>query len=66
MADAKAVTVPASKRWAFSPTVRISMGLVSMRERAGLVNGVLDLENCASGGALVRLTVPAILQETHE
>ena len=42
------------------------MGLVSMRERAGLVNGVLDLENCASGGALVRLTVPAILQETHE
>ena len=34
------------------------MGLVSMRERAGLLNGRLDLENCASGGALVRLTVP--------
>ena len=42
------------------------MGLVSMRERAGLVNGVLDLENLGSGGALVRLTVPATIQETHE
>jgi signal transduction histidine kinase len=42
------------------------MGLVSMRERAGLVNGILDLENRSSGGALVRLTVPATIQETHE
>jgi len=42
------------------------MGLVSMRERAGLVNGVLDLENPGSGGALVRLTVPAAPQETHD
>ena len=41
------------------------MGLVSMRERADLVNGRLDLENCSSGGALVRLTVPAIPEETH-
>jgi len=30
------------------------MGLVSMRERAGLVNGLLDLQNLASGGALFR------------
>jgi signal transduction histidine kinase len=42
------------------------MGLVSMRERAGLVNGLLDLENRSSGGALVRLTVPAVPQETHD
>jgi len=41
------------------------MGLVSMRERAGLVNGRLDLENRSSGGALVRLTIPAV-QESPE
>ena len=34
------------------------MGLVSMRERADLVNGRLDLERGKSGGAMVRLTVP--------
>jgi signal transduction histidine kinase len=42
------------------------MGLVSMRERAGLVNGLLDLETRSSGGALVRLTVPATSQENHD
>jgi signal transduction histidine kinase len=36
------------------------MGLVSMRERADLVNGRLEYGNCSSGGALVRLTVPAL------
>jgi signal transduction histidine kinase len=46
------------------------MGLVSMRERADLVNGRLDLETRGSGGALVRLTVPAapentVSKETH-
>ncbi len=41
------------------------LGLVSMRERAGLVNGRLDLENSSSGGARVRLTVPATPLETH-
>jgi signal transduction histidine kinase len=35
------------------------LGLVSMRERAGLVNGILKVENGGSGGALVRLTIPA-------
>jgi signal transduction histidine kinase len=34
------------------------MGLISMRERAGLVNGRLDLERAQSGGALVRLSIP--------
>jgi nitrate/nitrite-specific signal transduction histidine kinase len=37
-----------------------------MRERADLVNGLLDLENVSSGGARVRLTVPAGAQETHD
>ena len=50
----------------FGSSHAYGMGLVSMRERAGLVNGMLDLENCSSGGALVRLTVPAIPQETHD
>ena len=40
------------------------LGLVSMRERAGLMNGILELENCSSGGARVRLTVPASSQVT--
>jgi signal transduction histidine kinase len=34
------------------------LGMVSMPERASLVNGRLDLENVHSGGARVRLTVP--------
>jgi signal transduction histidine kinase len=34
------------------------MGLVSMRERAELVNGRVEFLNCDGGGALVRMTVP--------
>jgi signal transduction histidine kinase len=49
----------------FGNSHAFGMGLVSMRERADLVNGRLDLENGSSGGALVRLTVPATAQETH-
>jgi signal transduction histidine kinase len=49
----------------FSHSPARGMGLVSMRERAGLVNGVLDLENRGGGGAVVRLTVPAGV-ETHD
>jgi signal transduction histidine kinase len=46
------------------------MGFISMRERADLVNGRLELENSGTGGALVRLTVPAAppppaAEETH-
>ncbi len=41
------------------------MGLVSMRERADLVHGRLELLSGKGGGALVRLTVPVALQETH-
>ena len=50
----------------FGSSHAYGMGLVSMRERAGLVNGLLDLESPSSGGALVRLTVPATAQETHD
>jgi signal transduction histidine kinase len=50
----------------FGSSQTYGMGLVSMRERAGLVNGLLDLENRSSGGALVRLTVPATPQEIHD
>jgi signal transduction histidine kinase len=41
------------------------MGMVSMRERAELVNGRLEFENRGSGGALVRLTVPVLPEQTH-
>jgi signal transduction histidine kinase len=41
------------------------LGLVSMRERADLVNGRLDLESGSSGGALVRFTVPTSAREAH-
>jgi signal transduction histidine kinase len=42
----------------FASSHAYGMGLISMRERASLVNGHLDLETSSSGGALVRLTVP--------
>jgi signal transduction histidine kinase len=46
-----------------SPTS--GMGLVSMRERAELVHGNLELLPAESGGVLVRLTVPLAAQEAH-
>ena len=50
----------------FGSSHAYGMGLVSMRERAGLVNGRIEIwQNCSSGGALVRLTVPATPQEAH-
>jgi signal transduction histidine kinase len=48
-----------------SATRTRGMGLVSMRERAELVHGRLDLINANGGGLLVRLTVPLALTETH-
>jgi signal transduction histidine kinase len=41
------------------------MGLVSMRERAELVHGRLELLGREGGGALVRLTVPIVAEEAH-
>jgi signal transduction histidine kinase len=41
------------------------MGLVSMRERAELVNGRVEFIEREAGGVLVRLTVPVVPEETH-
>ena len=41
------------------------MGLVSMRERADLVRGRLELANAETGGALVRLTIPVAAEESN-
>jgi signal transduction histidine kinase len=41
------------------------MGLISMRERAELVNGQIEFMDGAQGGALVRVTVPTPSEETH-
>ena len=41
------------------------IGLVAMRERAGLLGGALAIENIAGGGTLVRLKVPRDQQESH-
>ncbi len=41
------------------------MGLVSMRERAELLHGRLDVESPGAGGVRVRLTIPAARQESH-
>jgi len=41
------------------------MGLVSMRERAEMVNGRIEFLDAARGGALVRLTVPIAGEGAH-
>jgi signal transduction histidine kinase len=41
------------------------MGLVSMRERAELVDGRVEFVDREGGGVLVRLTVPVLGEETH-
>ncbi len=42
----------------FGQPGRKGMGLVSMRERAELVNGRLEFADVEGGGALIRMTVP--------
>jgi signal transduction histidine kinase len=46
-------------------TESAGMGLVSMRERAELVNGRIEFTQGAGGGGLVRLTVPLAPERTH-
>jgi signal transduction histidine kinase len=41
------------------------LGLISMRERAGLVNGAIEIANGGKGGVLVRVTVPLAPQVVH-
>ena len=44
---------------------RHGMGLVSMRERAEMVNGRVEFLDREGGGALVRLTAPTSTEESH-
>ena len=41
------------------------LGLISMRERAELVNGRIEFARGGDGGALVRVTVPSVCEESH-
>jgi signal transduction histidine kinase len=41
------------------------LGLISMRERAGLVNGTIEFAKGDKGGVLVRVTVPVASQVAH-
>jgi signal transduction histidine kinase len=41
------------------------LGLISMRERAGLVNGTIEFANGGQGGVLVRVTVPLASPVAH-
>ena len=44
---------------------RDGLGLVSMRERAEMIGGRIEFLDGASGGALVRFTVPAVKEDAH-
>ena len=41
------------------------LGLVSMRERAGLVNGTIQFSSGEAKGVLVRVTVPLTAERAH-
>jgi len=47
-------------------SARTGIGLVAMRERAGLLDGRLEFLKPAEGGTLVRLTVPVKALESDE
>ena len=49
----------------FKDRSRSGMGLVSMRERAEMLGGAVEFLEGKSGGALVRLTVPAVHEEAR-
>ncbi len=49
----------------FQERVTQGLGLISMRERAELVNGTIEFANGEKGGVLVRITVPLASQVSH-
>ncbi len=49
----------------FGRNEKQGMGLVSMRERAELLNGRIEFVEGDGGGSLVRVTVPLAPKETH-
>jgi signal transduction histidine kinase len=49
----------------FQERVTQGLGLISMRERAELVNGAIEFAKGEKGGVLVRITVPLASQAAH-
>jgi signal transduction histidine kinase len=49
----------------FQERVTQGLGLISMRERAELVNGAIEFAKGEKGGVLVRITVPLAPQVSH-
>jgi signal transduction histidine kinase len=49
----------------FQERITHGLGLISMRERAELVNGTIEFANGEKGGVLVRITVPLASQVSH-
>jgi two-component system sensor histidine kinase UhpB len=49
----------------FGNSGKQGLGLVSMRERAELMNGDIKYLQGPAGGALVRVTVPLAAEEAH-
>jgi signal transduction histidine kinase len=49
----------------FQEQVTQGLGLISMRERAELVNGAIEFAKGEKGGVLVRITVPLASQAAH-
>jgi signal transduction histidine kinase len=49
----------------FQEQVTQGLGLISMRERAELVNGAIEFAKGEKGGVLVRITVPLAPQVSH-
>jgi signal transduction histidine kinase len=49
----------------FRDSGRTGLGLVSMRERAELAGGSIEFRRGASGGALVRISIPMSAEESH-
>jgi signal transduction histidine kinase len=49
----------------FQERVTQGLGLISMRERAELVNGAIEFAKGEQGGVLVRITVPLASQAAH-
>ena len=49
----------------FQERVTQGLGLISMRERAELVNGAIEFAKGEKGGVLVRITVPLVSQVSH-
>jgi len=49
----------------FGAAGRAGLGLISMRERAGLVGGTIEFGKGEGGGALVRISAPVSREEAH-